>query len=112
MNVGGSCRKNQVAILTPCMAHRTAAAISAVVVDDEQLARDELTFLLREYPEIEVSGTAENGLQAVDLIQRVEPDLVFLDVQMPGLDGMSVVRTLREQHDALPHFVFVTAYDS
>ena len=94
------------------MSARSVAAISAVVIDDEQLARDELTFLLKEHPEVDIAGTASNGIEAVDLIQRVEPDVVFLDVQMPGLDGMSVVRQLREQHDALPHFVFVTAYDT
>jgi two-component system LytT family response regulator/two-component system response regulator LytT len=94
------------------MSVRATATISAVVIDDEQLARDELTFLLKEHPEIELAGTAGNGLEAIELIQRVEPDLVFLDVQMPGLDGMSVVRRLRETSDALPHFVFVTAYDT
>jgi two-component system LytT family response regulator/two-component system response regulator LytT len=81
------------------------------VIDDEQLARDELTFLLKGFAEIELTGTASNGPQAIELIERVEPDLVFVDVHMPGLDGMGVIRKLRETSDALPHFVFVTAYD-
>ena len=94
------------------MSGRAAASISAVVIDDEKLARDELTFLLKNFPEIEVIGTADNGLQAIDLIERSEPDIAFLDVQMPGLDGMSVIRKLREDSDALPHFVLVTAFES
>jgi two-component system LytT family response regulator/two-component system response regulator LytT len=94
------------------MSVRATATIAAVVIDDETLARDELTWLLRNFPEIEVVGTADNGPGAIDLITRMEPDLVFIDVQMPGFDGMSVIRTLREQSDALPHFVLVTAYEN
>lgn len=86
-------------------------AISTLLVDDENLAREELTFLLRDFPEIEILATASNGLEAVKLIEDLEPDLVFLDVQMPGLDGMGVIRTLREKGVALPHFVLATAYD-
>jgi two-component system response regulator LytT len=89
-----------------------ATSISTVVVDDEKLALEELSYLLRDYPEIEVVGAAENGLQAVDLIEKVEPDLVFLDVQMPGLDGIAVIRKLREHSEDLPQFVLVTAFDS
>ena len=86
-------------------------AISTLLVDDENLAREELAFLLRDFPEIEVLATADNGIEAVKLIEDLEPDLVFLDVQMPGLDGMGVIRTLRERGIALPHFVLATAYD-
>jgi len=82
-----------------------------VIVDDEQLACDELAYLLRDFPEVEVVATARNGLEAVQLIQKEQPDLVFLDVQMPGQDGMTVVRALRESGIDLPHFIFVTAYD-
>jgi two-component system, LytTR family, response regulator LytT len=85
--------------------------ITALLVDDENLAREELSFLLRDFPEIEVLATASNGIEAVKLIEDLEPDLVFLDVQMPGLDGMGVIRTLRERGVALPHFVLATAYD-
>jgi two-component system LytT family response regulator/two-component system response regulator LytT len=94
------------------MSVRATATIAAVVIDDETLARDELSYLLRNFPEIEIVGTADNGPGAIDLISRLEPDLVFIDVQMPGLDGMSVIRCLREQSDALPHFVLVTAYEN
>ena len=64
-------------------------------MDDEKLACDELAYLLKDFPEIEVVASGANGLEAVELIRKLEPDLVFLDVQMPGLDGMGVVRRLR-----------------
>ena len=93
------------------MRDRATATLTTIVVDDEQLACDELSYLLKDFPEIEVIATGSNGLEAVDLIQKLEPDLVFLDVHMPGLDGMGVVRRLREKGVDLPHFIFVTAYD-
>ena len=93
------------------MRERATATLTTVVVDDEQLACDELAFLLRDFPEVEVIARGSNGLEAVDLIQRMEPELVFLDVNMPGLDGLGVVRRLREKDLELPHFIFVTAYD-
>jgi two-component system LytT family response regulator/two-component system response regulator LytT len=80
-------------------------------VDDEQLACDELSYLLKDFPEVEVIATGSNGLQAVELIRKMEPDLVFLDINMPGLDGLGVVRELREKGVELPHVIFVTAYD-
>jgi two-component system response regulator LytT len=93
------------------MRERATATITTVVVDDEQLACDELAYLLKEFPDIEVIATGSNGLQAVELIQRLEPELVFLDVQMPGLDGVGVVRRLRDKGIDPPHVIFVTAYD-
>ena len=60
---------------------------------------------------MEVVATGRNGLEAVQLIRKAEPDLVFMDVHMPGQDGMSVVRELRDSGMELPHFIFVTAYD-
>src|SRR5918911_554096 len=93
------------------MSHGTVGAVSTLIVDDEQLARDELAFLLKDFPELEVVATGENGLEAVELIEKLEPDLVFLDVQMPGLDGLNVIRTLRDRDVPLPHFVLATAYD-
>src|SRR6476620_2317772 len=93
------------------MRDRATATLTTVVVDDEQLACDELSYLLNDFPEVEVIATGSNGLQAVELVQRLEPELVFLDVNMPGLDGMSVVRRLREKDIELPYFIFVTAYD-
>ena len=85
--------------------------IQTLIVDDEKLARDELAFLLESYPELAIVGQAENGLEAVAMIDEHEPDLVFLDVQMPGLDGLSVARKVIERGGKLPHFVFVTAFD-
>jgi two-component system response regulator LytT len=88
-----------------------SVAISAIVVDDEKLASDELSYQLKEFPDVEVVATASNGIEAVQLIMDLEPDLVFLDVQMPGLDGMGVLRKLREKGVPLPYFVMATAYD-
>ncbi len=88
-----------------------AATISAILVDDEKLACDELAFQLQRFPDVEVVAIASNGLEAVKLIEDLEPDLVFLDVQMPGLDGMGVIRTLREKDIPLPHIVMATAFD-
>ncbi|MEJ7604812.1 MAG: LytTR family DNA-binding domain-containing protein [Bryobacteraceae bacterium] len=93
------------------MSNRAIATLSAVVVDDETLAREELSFLLKDFPEIELIGSAANGLEAIELIERIEPELVFLDVQMPGLDGMGVIRRLRQDEHPLPYFVLVTAFD-
>src|SRR5262245_8341116 len=85
--------------------------ISAVLVDDEKLASEELVYLLKEFPEVEVIATASNGVEAVKLIEDLEPDLVFLDVQMPGLDGMGVIAKLREKGVPLPYFVMATAFE-
>jgi two-component system, LytTR family, response regulator LytT len=93
------------------MRDRATATLSTIVVDDEQLACDELAYLLKDFPQVEVIATGSNGLEALDLIEKLEPELVFLDVHMPGLDGMGVVRRLREKDAELPHFIFVTAYD-
>jgi two-component system, LytTR family, response regulator LytT len=93
------------------MQERAIAILTVMIVDDEQLARDELAYLIKDFPDIEVIGTASHGLEAVELIQKLEPDLVFLDVQMPGLDGMGVLRKLREKNIELPHIIFATAFD-
>jgi len=93
------------------MSARATATISAILVDDEQLAREELSYLLKEFPDVEILGTGRNGLEAVKLIENLEPDIVFLDVQMPGLDGFGVIQKLREQNIPLPHFILATAYD-
>jgi two-component system response regulator LytT len=85
--------------------------IAALVVDDEQPARDELAFLLKSFAEVEVMGQGKNGPEAVNMIRELEPQLVFLDVQMPGLDGFGVIRKLLEKKIRLPLFVFATAYD-
>jgi two-component system LytT family response regulator len=80
-----------------------------LIVDDEALARQRLEDLLRREPDVEVLGTAESGNAAVQAIRSLKPDLVFLDVQMPGRTGIEVVREIGA--DAMPATIFVTAYD-
>ncbi|HSB15738.1 MAG TPA: LytTR family DNA-binding domain-containing protein [Bryobacteraceae bacterium] len=86
-------------------------SISAIIVDDERLACDELAYLLREFPDVEIVGTGKNGLEAVRMIEDLEPDLAFLDVQMPGLDGLGVIQRVRERNLPTPFFVLATAYE-
>jgi two-component system response regulator LytT len=93
------------------MIERATGTLSAILIDDEQLAREELSFLLKEFPDVEILATGRNGLEAVKLIENLEPDVVFLDVQMPGLDGFGVIQNLREKNVPLPHFILATAYD-
>jgi len=81
--------------------------IRAIIVDDEELARDRLRSLLDREPEIEVIGEAGDGQSAVALIEQQKPDLVFLDVQMPELNGFEVLNALEER----PNVIFVTAHD-
>jgi len=95
--------------------------ISALIIDDEQLARDELQYLLDQVGGVEVLAQGTNGIEAVDLIEEHHPDLVFLDVQMPGLDGFAVIQRLMDRNGSrltagkeaqpLPQIVFATAYD-
>src|SRR5512135_492586 len=85
--------------------------LSAVIVDDEQLARDELAFLLKSVGDVEVVAQGKNGVEGVSLIKEHSPDLVFLDVQMPGLDGFAVLKKLIDKKVPLPEVVFATAYD-
>jgi two-component system response regulator LytT len=85
-------------------------ALRTVVVDDEQLARDELCFLLSKIDDVEVVAQAANGVEALDVIEEHAPDLVLLDVQMPGLTGFEVARRLLKGGFE-SHLVFVTAYD-
>ena len=84
--------------------------LRAVLVDDEQLARDELGFLLGQVGGVEVIGQAVNGVEALTTIDRLRPDVVFLDVQMPGLTGFEVARRMIDAR-ASSHIIFVTAYD-
>jgi two-component system response regulator LytT len=85
--------------------------INTIIVDDEKPARDELAYLLKGFPEINVIGQGKNGVEAVSLIKEHAPDLVFLDVQMPGLDGFGVLKKLVERKMKVPHVVFATAFD-
>jgi len=84
--------------------------MKAVVVDDEQLARDELQFLLEQLDDIDVVAQAGNGVEALRVIEEHQPDLVMLDVQMPGLTGFEVARRV-VQAGLESQLVFVTAYD-
>jgi two-component system LytT family response regulator/two-component system response regulator LytT len=86
-------------------------ALSAVIVDDEQLARDELTYLLKSVEDVNIVAQGRNGLEAINLIKEHGPDLVFLDVQMPGLDGFGVIKKLVDRKIGLPQIIFATAYD-
>lgn len=100
-------------------------SISALIIDDEQLAREELKYLLDSVGGVDVVAQGANGIEAVDLIEEHQPDLVFLDVQMPGQDGFAVIQRLMERKrtrtskaDAtdkdgahLPQIIFATAYD-
>jgi len=86
-------------------------SLSVIIVDDEQLARDELSYLLRDVEELDIIGQGKNGVEAVNLIKENSPDLVFLDVQMPGLDGFGVIKKLLEKKIPLPKIVFSTAFD-
>ena len=85
--------------------------INTVIVDDERPARDELAYLLKGFSEVNVVAQGKNGLEAVALIKEHDPDLVFLDVQMPGLDGFAVIKKLMERKLRMPQIVFATAYD-
>jgi two-component system LytT family response regulator/two-component system response regulator LytT len=102
--------------------------LSALIIDDEQLAREELAYLLDEVGGVEVLAQGANGIEAVELIEEHRPDMVFLDVQMPGLDGFAVIEQLLVRRAkangggapqallappqvALPQIVFATAYD-
>lgn len=95
--------------------------LTALIADDEQLAREELKYLLDSLGDVEVVAQGANGIEAVNLIEQHRPDIVFLDVQMPGQDGFAVIQRLMEHSRALatktgeaapmPQIVFATAYD-
>lgn len=93
------------------MLGRATTNISAILVDDEQLACDELSYLLKKHEDVEIVATATNGLDAVKLVEDFEPDIVFLDVQMPGMGGLDVIAQLKERKVPQPYFILVTAYD-
>jgi len=82
----------------------------AVLVDDEQLARDELGYLLGQVGGVDIIGQAGHGVEALTAIEQLHPDVVFLDIQMPGLSGFEVARRMVQNHTA-SHIIFVTAYD-
>ena len=86
-------------------------SIRVLVVDDEQLAREELCYQLEQMSEVEVIAQAGTGIEAIAAVERHDPDLVFLDIQMPGLTGFEVARRLLAREDDSPGLVFVTAFD-
>ena len=81
--------------------------MKTIIVDDERLARRELNNLLSEYPEVEIIAECANGAEAIEQINEKQPDLVFLDIQMPGMNGFEML----EELDFTPRVIFVTAYD-
>jgi len=85
------------------------AKLRVVIADDERPARSFLAAMLRNFEDVEIVGEAKDGSEAVEFIEREKPDLALLDLQMPELDGLGVVRLLRK--DATPLIAFVTAYD-
>ncbi len=82
-------------------------SMRVLVVDDEELARARIKELLADIPDVEVAGEAENGLRAVDMVGELGPDVVILDIQMPGMDGFEVVEALTH----VPLVIFATAFD-
>ncbi len=85
--------------------------IKTVIIDDEPLARKGLSIRLQEYPELDVIGEANNGQNAFELIKAMKPDLVFMDIQMPVMNGFQVLSALEQNGIPLPIVIFVTAYD-
>lgn len=83
---------------------------TSLIVDDEALAREELRYLLEELEQIEIVGEAADGRTAVEMVEKTDPDLLFLDIQMPEMDGFAVVKELMER-ERVPHIIFATAYD-
>ncbi|MFN5031335.1 MAG: LytR/AlgR family response regulator transcription factor [Flavobacteriia bacterium] len=78
-----------------------------LLIDDERLAREELKSLLKEYHEIEIIDEAKNGEEGIQKIKELKPDLIFLDINMPGINGFDMIKQLEE----IPRVIFVTAYD-
>ena len=86
-------------------------SLTALIIDDEPLARQELQYLLERAGGVEVLAQGTNGIEAVELIRAHKPDLVFLDVQMPGLDGFGVLKKLLDRKVPMPQVVFATAFN-
>jgi two-component system response regulator LytT len=86
-------------------------SLTALIIDDEPLARQELQYLLERAGGVEVLAQGTNGIEAVELIRTHKPDLVFLDVQMPGLDGFGVLKKLLDRKVPIPQVVFATAFN-
>lgn len=85
--------------------------LKTLIVDDEPLARKGLAVRIKQFPQIEVVEQCHNGNQAIEAVTTHQPDLMFLDIQMPGLNGFQVIQRLQELDLPLPMIVFVTAFD-
>jgi two-component system LytT family response regulator len=81
--------------------------IRTLIIEDERLAREEMKSILKEFNELEIIGEAQDGVEGLEKIQELNPDLVFLDINMPGLNGFEMLKKL----DQIPYVIFVTAYD-
>ena len=96
----------------PEKAQPDARPISVLIVDDEALARQRIRDLLKDSTDVEIAGECSTGSDAIETIVRLSPDIVFLDVQMPGVDGVAVAEKISQAGGAsAPLFIFVTAYD-
>jgi two-component system response regulator LytT len=95
----------------PIVTSPTKPLVRIILIDDELLARQELAYLLEDAEGVELVAQGSNGVEAVELIGTHKPDLVFLDVQMPGLDGFAVLKKLLDKKTRVPQIVFATAYD-
>jgi two-component system LytT family response regulator len=89
---------------------KNSQTIKALIIDDEPLARKRIRALLKNYPDIEAIGECANGQEAIQAIRESAPDLIFLDVQMPGMDGLSLVKTVSPE--LMPLVIFVTAFEN
>lgn len=96
--------------MTSSAATRTDGVVRVVVVDDEELARRRIAQLLEREPDMRIVAECRDGREAIETVERLRPDLLFLDVQIPGVDGFGVLAGL--SMDPLPEAVFVTAYDA
>ena len=81
--------------------------LKTLLIDDERLAREELKLLLNQYDEIDIIAEAKNGEEGISKIKELKPDLIFLDISMPGINGFEMLKKL----DEIPKVIFVTAYD-
>jgi two-component system response regulator LytT len=89
----------------------TTLTLTALIIDDEPLARQELLYLLQSVEGVEVVAQGTNGIEAVELVRAHRPDVLFLDVQMPGLDGFAVLKKLLDKKTGFLQVVFATAFD-
>ena len=81
--------------------------LRTIIIDDERLAREELKLLLKDYHEIDIIDEAKNGEESIEKIKALKPDLIFLDISMPEMNGFEILKQLEE----IPKVIFVTAFD-